>query len=70
MSMCYVAIKECGCCVAACVDAPETKKSTAKTVADWVKRNYIVERWDTDKVRVTIKTCECNKSGKEPGEGE
>lgn len=41
----YIAkVKECGCVVAACVDRPEYAKSTAKDVADWIKRGLVVER--------------------------
>lgn len=34
-----------------CVDDPQHKKDTAKTVADWIKRGATVERVTTDVAR-------------------
>ena len=47
-TMFYVASdpEQPGGCWAACVDKPEYAKSTAKDLADWVKRGARIERVD------------------------
>jgi hypothetical protein len=41
---CYVGRYACGCAVAACVDDPQWKKDTAKTLSQWIKEGMAVER--------------------------
>ena len=40
----YIAKKECGCIVMACVDNPEHRRETAKEVAKAIRQGYIIER--------------------------
>lgn len=40
----YIAIKPCGCVVAACVDRPVYQKETAKALAKWVRDGLTIER--------------------------
>ncbi len=42
----YVAMKPCGCVVAAAVDNPEHKKDTAKDIAKWVRDGLTIQRLD------------------------
>lgn len=51
MSDCYVAIKPCGCVVAAAVINPDHKRDTAKSVASWVRDGLRVETHPVEWVR-------------------
>ena len=57
MSECYVALKACGCCVAAIVDNPERRQDTAKEVASWLRDGLTVERKSVEWVRETMRDC-------------
>lgn len=43
-NMAYIAKKECGCIVMACVDNPEHRRDVAKEVAKAIRQGYIIER--------------------------
>jgi hypothetical protein len=51
MSYSYIAKKECGCIVMACVDDLAHRRDTAKEVAKAIREGYIVERVTVDYVR-------------------
>ena len=47
----YIAKKECGCIVMACVDNPEHRRDTAKEVAKAIREGLVIERASADFVR-------------------
>lgn len=51
----YVGILSCGCCVAAVVDTAD--KFTAKEVAGFIRRGYVVERKPMEWVRKNLRRC-------------
>lgn len=57
MSDSCVAIRACGCWVAATVDRPEWRRDTAKTVAQFLRDGYTVERHTTAEVRERLTGC-------------
>ncbi len=63
---CYVGIKPCGCMVAWVYDDPKYPKDVAKSVADFIKRGYSVERANTDDVRHKLSKCKCAKPSNDP----
>ena len=67
MSDCYVAIKPCGCVVAACVINPEHRKDTAKSVASWVRDGLRVDTKPVEWVRENMKACRCAALAKAEG---
>jgi len=58
---CYVGIKQCGCMVAWVFDDPKYPKDVAKSVANFIKSGYSVERANTDEVRHKLGKCKCAK---------
>lgn len=56
---CYVGIKPCGCMVAWVYDNGELQKEVAKSVADFIKSGYRVERSNTEEVRYKLGPCRC-----------
>lgn len=50
-NMAYIAKRECGCIVMACVDNPEHRRDTAKEVAQAIREGYVIERVSSDFVR-------------------
>lgn len=64
MTHAYIGTKPCGCTVAATVIKPEWAKDTAKTIADWVKRGYSVDRVEVGDARLRLKSCDCPKPAK------
>lgn len=54
---CYVGRKECGCFVAAIVDAPEHRKDTAREVAKWIRQGLAIERMSVEDVRQKLMRC-------------
>lgn len=56
---CYVGVKPCGCMVAWVFDGPKYPKDVAKSVADFIKSGYRVERANTDSVRRKLGRCKC-----------
>jgi len=67
MSMAYVGVAQpCGHWVAACVDLPDSKRDTARFVADCVRDGLEVIRVDVEQVRVQLGGCEkcCPKAFK------
>jgi hypothetical protein len=56
--MAYVAKKrDCGCIVGATVDMPQHCKETAKDVARWIREGFIVERMESESVRLNWHDC-------------
>ncbi len=56
--MAYVAKKRgCGCIVGATVDMPEYCKDTAKAVAGWIREGLIIERVESESVRLDWHEC-------------
>jgi hypothetical protein len=51
MSMCYVALRPCGCLAGAAVDEPGNKKATAQAVKRWIERGLVIERRTVEQVR-------------------
>ena len=43
-TMCYIGRKACGCITAVVVDAPESKKETAKSVAGFIAQGLTIDR--------------------------
>ena len=64
MSDCYIAIKPCGCAVAAVVIVPEHAKDVAKTVASWVRDGLRIETRSVEWVRANLHGCRCQKEHK------
>lgn len=62
----YTGRKECGCLVAACVDRPEWKKDTAKSVAEFISNGYTVEHIEQDN-GPQLQTCKCGQTEDLPG---
>ncbi len=58
---CYIAVKSCGCVVAAIVDDGTRPKDTAKAISDWVRRGAVVERKTVEWVRENMKFCDHHK---------
>lgn len=54
---CYIAIKACGCVVAAAVDHFTSRKETARSVASWIRQGHTVERQTVAWVRDHMKRC-------------
>lgn len=55
--MAYIARKDCGCIVAAAVDAPESRKDVAKEVRKWIAGGLTVERVTCGYVRQNMRRC-------------
>ena len=55
----YVGTKPCGCTVAATVINPEWAKDTAKSVAQWIKDGYTVDKVSLEEVKIKLKSCKC-----------
>jgi hypothetical protein len=62
----YVAICDCGVVVAATIDHPDRKKTTARHVSEWLRDGYVVERILSDQVGELFKTCQCTPKGQLP----
>lgn len=60
--MCYVGIKECGCCVAVAVDKPEYAKDTAKFVATLMRGGLTIERQTVEWARKNMTICKHGKT--------
>lgn len=59
VSDCYVGVKPCGCMVAWVFDDPKYPKDVAKSVADFIKSGYRVERANTEEIRSKLGRCKC-----------
>jgi hypothetical protein len=57
----YVGIRPCGCVVCACVDRPEDKKQTAKTVSTWIQDGLRIERIPVEIARGRLTRCNHKK---------
>lgn len=60
--MAYIALCKCGSIVMACVDVPEHKKDTAKTVASCIKDGFEIKRVTVEAVKKSLDWC--NNRGK------
>jgi hypothetical protein len=56
---CYVGIKPCGCMVAWVYDDPMYPQDVAKSIDEFRRSGYSVERANTDEVRHKLKKCKC-----------
>lgn len=55
--MAYVGKKPCGCIVAFVVDDPKYPKDTAKSVAEFIRSGYAVERVTVEESRKIVSRC-------------
>jgi hypothetical protein len=63
----YFGVKACGCRVAVVVDDPEYPKDTARSVAEFIRDGYTVERaaYNGETIGQMLKRCKC-KAGSRP----
>lgn len=64
---CYIGVNTEGYTMAACVDTPDFKKETTKTLADWIKRGLTVARVTVAEARKRLS--EGPPPGKQPRAG-
>jgi hypothetical protein len=67
----YFGVKACGCRVAVVVDDPEYPKDTAKSVAEFIRDGYTVERapYNGETIGQMLKRCKC-KPGRTTGDAQ
>lgn len=66
----YFAVKSCGCRVAVVCDEPDYQKDTAKSVAEFIRDGYTVERhqYDGETIGQMLKRCQCGPPTKRQAE--
>lgn len=60
---CYIGRKRCGCVTTIVVDEPEYPKDTAKSVADFIRDGYAVERMTIEDGKAAL-TFDCEHDKK------
>jgi hypothetical protein len=59
---CYVGRKPCGCLVAWVYDDPRYAEDVSQSVAEFLRREYSVERANTNEVRHRLGKCKCKSN--------